>query len=239
VEEVVGAGGGETDRSGGVMLGKPVLEFTANIGLDGGRVFERELGYVDDGGRFRRFGGDIVDGGDDALGVEMPFGEKAIRGQSAMQRAGGDAVKIGDIRANKGAEAIQIEVRVAGFERVEGPFDETDIARKGFLALEEFEGAAHFAITVLGQNAGHVGMEIGCAVADSGESYGEADHGVALEGPKDLAAGVMGNDESDVGLGFEFGFAPDEFLEFDAAVELGERRAFADLDGRGHEEADS
>jgi len=58
----------------------------------------------------------------------VPFGEKAIGGESAMERAGSDAVEIGDEGAGDGAEAIEIEIGVADFERVEGPFDEADVA---------------------------------------------------------------------------------------------------------------
>jgi len=53
----------------------------------------------------------------------MPFDEEAVGWHAAMQRAGGDPVKIGNVAAGDGAEAIEIEVSVFCFERVEGPFD--------------------------------------------------------------------------------------------------------------------
>src|SRR5215471_12591484 len=143
VEEVVGAGGSETNGSGSVVFGEPGLEGGADVGLNlrdrgcgrfgggnwkGRRSGDRLSRDTDEGRGVGGFRGDIVDGGDDALGVEMPFGEKAIGGQAAVQRAAGDPVKIGDVGTDDGAEAIEIEMRVAHFERVEGPFDEADVA---------------------------------------------------------------------------------------------------------------
>jgi hypothetical protein len=45
---------------------------------------------------------------------------------------------------------------------------------------------------------------------------------------------LVGDDEGGVGFGFEVGFIPDLLLEFDAAVEVGEGGAFADLNVRTH-----
>ena len=190
---------------------------------------------VDYGGSVGGFGGEVVDGGDYTLGVEMPFGEEAIGGEAAVEWAGGDAVEIGDVGADDCAEAIEIEMGVACFEGIERPFDEADIAGEGFFALEEFERAADLAIAIFGEDAGHVGVEIGDFVADADDSHGEADHGVAVERAEDLAAGLVGDDEGDVGFGFEVGFVPDEFLDFDAAVEVCQRGAVADLNVGGHE----
>ncbi len=68
----------------------------------------------------------------------MPFSEKAVGGNAAMERAGGNAVEIGNVFAGESAETIEIEMGVAGFEGVEGPFDKADVAPEGFFALEEF-----------------------------------------------------------------------------------------------------
>jgi len=68
----------------------------------------------------------------------VPFDEETVGGEAAMERAGGDAVEIGDVVAGDGAEAIEIEMSVFGFEGIEGPFDEADVAAKGVIALEEF-----------------------------------------------------------------------------------------------------
>jgi len=94
--------------------------------------------------------------------------------------------------------------------------------------------AADAAIAVVGEDAGHVGVEIGGAVADADEGHGEADHFVVIESAEDLAAGLVGDDEGDVGFGFEVGFGPDGALESDAAVEVWEGGEFANLDCGGH-----
>jgi len=153
--------------------------------------------------------GNVLDGGDGAAGIELPFGEETVGGQVVVERAGGDAIEIGDVGANDGAESIEVEVRVADFEGIEGPLDETDAAGEGFFALEEFEEAADFAIAVGFEDGGHVGVEVGRESMEANDGHGEADHEVAIEGANDLAAGLVGNDEHRVGGGFEVGFAPD------------------------------
>jgi hypothetical protein len=156
-----------------------------------------------------------------------------------MQRAGSDSVKIGNNFSADAAEPIEIEMGVADFERIEGPFNETKVAGKSFVALKKFEETANAAIAMRGEDTGHVGVEVGRGTVKADEGHGEADHGVAIECAEDLAAGLMGDDEGDVGFGFEFGFAPDFALDFDAAMEVGECGAFADLDVGGHGRVES
>jgi len=211
-----------------------MLKFGADLALSGNRVFWSELRDPDGGRRGGRLRGHAIDGGDDAFGVEVPLRKQAVGRQAPMERAAGDAIEIGDVGADDGAQAIEIEMRVAGFQRVEGPFDEADIAGECFFALEDFEGAANFAIAVFGKNTGHVGVQIGRFVADAGNGHGEADHGVSVEGAEDLTSCLVGDDEGDVGLGFEVGFAPNGFLELDAAVEFVKCAAFSNLDLRDH-----
>src|SRR5215469_5633792 len=155
MEEIVGAGRGEADGGGGVIFREPMLEFGADASLqfgDCGWGSRRSKGFggvwnrrrpggrrsrdVDEGGGFGEFGREVADGCYDALGVEMPLGEKAVGRQVAVKRARSDAIEIRDVNAHDSAESIEIEMRVADFERVEGPFDEADVAREGFLALE-------------------------------------------------------------------------------------------------------
>jgi hypothetical protein len=77
-----------------------------------------------------------------------------------------------------------------------------------------------------------MGVKIGRVVVDANEGFGEADHFVALEGAEDLAAGVIGYDVSDVGLGVEFGVGPDGAGDLDAPVEVVERVDGTDSDVR-------
>jgi len=109
-----------------------------------------------------------------------------------------------------------------GFERVEGPFGQADVAGEGFFALEEFEGAADFAVAVVGEDAGHVGVQVGsiCPRTPTRAMVKPTMVG-PVEGAEDLATGLVGDDEGGVGFGFEVGFVPDRFLDFDATVESG------------------
>jgi hypothetical protein len=136
--------------------------------------------------------------------------------------------------AGEGTEAIEIEMSVASFERVKGPFDEANVAGKSFVALDKFQHAADAAIAMGWENAGHVGMEVARVAANAGHGESEADHGVSIECADDVSARLIGNDKGDVGLDFKVGFAPDGFLDGDAAVEVVEGSAFADGEVGGH-----
>lgn len=118
------------------------------------------------------------------------------------------------------------------FERIEGPLDEADIAAKGFFTLREFELAADAAVAMGWKNGGHVGMEIRRGIAEADVGFGETDHGVAVEGAEDLAAGVVGDDVGDVGFSVEVGIGPDFAGDLHATVEVGEFVKGAD--GNGH-----
>ena len=90
------------------------------------------------------------------------------------------------------------------------------------------------AVAMGGENAGHVGVEIGSVAVEADEGFGEADESVSIEGAEDLAAGVVGDDEGDVGFGVEIGIAPDFLGDLDAAVEFVKGVEVADGDVGGH-----
>ena len=162
------------------------------------------------GGTLAWFGSEVADGGDGARGVEMPFDEEAVRGHATVEGTGGDAIEIGDVAAADGAEAIDIEMGIFGFEGIEGPLDETNAAAECVFALKEFELAADAAIAVGRKHGGHVRVEIGNVAVQTDEGFGETDQKrVAIECAENLAAGVIGDDESDVGLGVESAVGPD------------------------------
>src|ERR1700676_2614895 len=127
---------------------------------------------------------------------------------------------------------------VAGFQGVEGPFDETNAPAEGFIALEELQEPADAAVTVRGDDRSHVRVEVGRSVAYAGQGQGEADHLVARESTQHLTAGLLSDDESDIGFNFQVAFAPDFALDFDAAVAIGERGGFTHLDLGGHRDFD-
>src|SRR5450432_2441370 len=140
---VRGALGGESYRSGGVVFGEGGLEFLANAAL----FLRYAVGIV--AFPFFHFGWQVNRGnwfasgirdeffnrGDYAFGIQLPFDQQAIRGQAAMQWAGGDTIEIWDQMAAKSAEAIEIEMSVASFQRVERPFDSANVAAERFFAL--------------------------------------------------------------------------------------------------------
>ena len=183
-----------------------------------------EIGLRASGRRKRIFGEDIFY----AIGINPPFGDQAVGGQAGVQRAFGDSVAIRDEAAGDGAETHEIEVGVFQFERIEGPFDQANLAFQRVVALEKFQAASDALILVFGQHGGHVGMQkwFGCARADQGER--EADHFIAVEGTEDLAAGVMRYDKDGRGDGDLF--APDMKLQADAGFVFRERIAVADFD---------
>jgi hypothetical protein len=238
---VVDAGGGGAYAEDGVALGEPVGEFLADTslnfddsaGIGGFPVFEVG-GEMDVSGALAGFGSEFVDGGDDALAFEMPFDEEAIGGHVAMERTGSDAVEIGNVFAADGAETVDVEVRVFGFEWVEGPFNEAEVAAEGVFALKKFEKTADAAIAMGGENAGHVGMEVRRGAMETDVGLGKADHEVAIESAQDLASGVIGDDEGDIGLGIDFGIAPDFTSDVDAALKVGKCVKRTDNDVGGH-----
>jgi len=185
---------------------------------------------MDGGGGIFWLVGQIVDGRYGAGGVEMPFGKESVGGDAAVERAGGDAVEIGDVTAADSAETIQIEVRVFGFKRIEGPFDEADAAAERVFALEKLEETADTAIAMRGEHGGHVGVEVGGEAVEADDRFGEADEMVALESAEHLAARVMGNDKGGGRLDVEFWFAPDFAGDLDAKLEFVKGVEVAEVD---------
>src|SRR3974377_1971089 len=118
----------------------------------------------------------------------MPFDEEPVGGQAAVQGAGGDAIKVGNVAAADCAEAIDVEMGVFGFERIEGPFDDTNAAVGGVLRLKEFEIGADTAVAVRRKNAGHVRVKVGRLTMDTDIGLGETDHKVTVECAEHLAA---------------------------------------------------
>ena len=117
---------------------KLVLPYSFGVPADGnGTATSVGDGQVNVGGTFAWSGVEVVDRGDDALGIQMPFDEQAVGGQAAVQWARGDAIEVCNVAAADGAEAVDVEVSVFCFERIEGPFDEANAAAESVFALKE------------------------------------------------------------------------------------------------------
>src|SRR5437899_5008033 len=151
-----------------------------------------------------------------------------------MQRAGRDPVQIRKIFSANRAEAVQVEVRIAKLERIEGPLNEANATAQSFFALKQFEPATNAAVAIVGVDAGHVRVEEGLAIAQTNQCECIADKPVAIKRAKYLAAGVCRNDEYGGGLDFQVLLAPDFALEIHATMELFERLTFAHNDVLDH-----
>jgi len=95
------------------------------------------------------------------------------------------------------------------------------MSRLRALRVGRVEGAADFAVAIAGEDAGHVGVQVGSFVADADEGHGETDMVGPVEGAGGPGRRLVGDDEGGVGFGFEVGFVPDVFLDFDAAWKSG------------------
>ncbi len=76
-------------------------------------------------------------------------------------------------------------------------------------------------------------MNVGSVVAKADQAECEADHGIAVERADDVSTGLCGDDEGDVRLGLEIGFAPDFSLDVDAAVEVFEAKSHLRMERSG------
>lgn len=222
-EAVVDARASGANANDGVPFGKPIGELGADAGLEfdeRGVLGARGVGEMDVSGTFARFGSEVVDGGDYALGVETPFDEEAVGGQATVERTIGHAVEIGNVAAADGSEPVDIEMSVFGFEGIEGPFDEANAATESVFALKEFETTANVAVAVRRQNARHVRVKIGRLTVEADVGLGETDHRSAIEGAENLTAGVVSDDVGSERFGVEVIVAPDFAGNLDAAVKF-------------------
>src|SRR6266849_3378296 len=151
-----------------------------------------------------------------------------------VQRACRDAIQIRQIASANDTQAVQVEVRIAQLERIKSPLNQPYPAAQSLLALEQFQHAAYAAVAVIGLHAGHVGMEVGHAIAKSDHCQGIAHQTAAIEHAEHLAAAVGRDDEHRGGFHFQVRFAPDFTLEVHTLMKLLELLAFADNDFRTH-----
>lgn len=149
-----------------------------------------------------------------------------------MKRAIGNAVAIGEIDAGDGSEAIEIEMGIFQFERIESPLDKMNAIAESILALSELEAAAYAAILILRENGGHVRVEEREATSKSCKGHSKADHLIAVEGAVSESTGVFADNE--YGGGDKDVSSPGEMLEADAFIEFGERVEGTDSDLVGH-----
>src|SRR5262245_595754 len=140
-----------------------------------------------------------------------------------MQRAARGAVHIDRVVDDANAEAIDVEVGVAGLQRIERPELTRDAASCELGALGFLEPASDAHLARFGANAEHVRPVNDFVVSHSGEAEDESDQHIVSEGAENEAPDVRGDLQdgggNDIG---ELG-APDGDLEIDARLELVER----------------
>ena len=112
-----------------------------------------------------------------------------------MQRTGGDAIQVWQVASADCAQPIEIEMGVAHFERIEGPFNQTNIATERFVTLKELQHAANAAVAIIGVDSGHMGVKVRRAVAQRRHSQRVSDEIAAVIGTEHLATSVRRNDE--------------------------------------------
>src|SRR5579885_3462854 len=92
-----------------------------------------------------------------------------------MQRTGGLAIQVRQVSPGNSPQAVQVEVCVAQLEWIKGPLNQPNAAGQGVLALKELEHAADAPVAVGGIDAGHMGVQVGCAFAKADNREGVAD----------------------------------------------------------------
>jgi hypothetical protein len=220
-EAVINARGHAADGSRGVAFGEPGCELGSEVRLeiDERRNSVREMNLC---WTFTGLGSQSVNRGGDARRIEVPFDQEPVSGDAAMERASGDAVEIGNVAARDRAKAIEIEVSVFGFEGIKGPLDKANVAAKGLFALREFELPADAVIAMSWKDGGHVGVKVGRRIVEADVGLGEANHCIAIESTKDLAASLIGDDVGDVRLGVERVVGPHFTGDLHATMEVRE-----------------
>src|SRR5216684_6072716 len=111
-----------------------------------------------------------------------------------MQRAGRDPIQIGEIFSANRAEAVQIEVRIAKFERIERPLDEADATAQSFFSLKQFQLAANATVAIVGVDPGHVRVEVGHTILQTNQGERISDEALAIKRPKHLTSRICSYD---------------------------------------------
>ncbi len=150
-----------------------------------------------------------------------------------MQNAAAGAVLIVNITAHDDAQALDIKERVFDLQRIEGPFDQLDVAVQRPLALFEFKAAADAGVAIVRQHAQHVAMNVILAAGfEAGNAKAEGDHFVFGESAKDLAADFIGHDEQALREKFDIVIAPDLALQAHDGAEVFQLIELANFDLR-------
>jgi hypothetical protein len=65
------------------------------------------------------------------------------------------------------SQPIQVEMAIADFQRVKGPYNQANSASESLIPLKQFQQASHTAVTIGGMNSRHVGMQVHHTIAQA------------------------------------------------------------------------
>src|ERR1700730_238526 len=151
-----------------------------------------------------------------------------------MQRAGRYPIKVRQVPPANGPQSIQIEVRIAQFERIEGPLDQTNSTVQSLFALKQFQHPANPAVPMVPVNGSVVGVQKRPAVAPSAHRQGVADEFTAHKRAQDLATGIRCHDEHGRRLDLQVLFTPDFALQLHTVMEFRQSVALSHDDASAH-----
>src|SRR4051794_28018096 len=114
------------------------------------------------------------------LREQLPAHHEPIRPYRMQRTPGIQPVHVGDIIGDPGAQTVEIEMRVAGDQRVERPDDASDSHLRHQRALVELEPAADAMIPRLRSHREHVGPVNQVPVSEAGHAEHETEHWTAL-----------------------------------------------------------
>src|SRR5437764_1185773 len=131
------------------------------------------------------------------------------------------AVHVDHVLQYPHAQPVEVQVRVAGDERVEGPVHQAHAPLEQGVALKLLESAADAVVAQLGSHGEHVGPVDQPAVLDAGHAEHEAEEPVlGVEGAGRNAAEPLADLEDSGGNALAEGGAPGVLLQGDAGDEV-------------------
>ena len=113
---------------------------------------------------------------------------------------------------------------VQRLKRIEGPFDQVDVAAERLNALRQFQHAPGAGVAVFGQHPEHVAMQICLRTGlDAGNGQAETHHALAVERAEGMAADFGGDDKQTQRDQFDFLEAPNHLLQSHGFLQIRQR----------------
>src|ERR1700687_4085596 len=129
-----------------------------------------------------------------------------------MQRACRYPVEIWKDAPANGSQPVEVEVRIARFQRVKGPFNQPDSAAKRFFPLKELEHSTYSLIAILLEHAGHVRVQERRAISHAGDGQRVPRKLRTGKCAEDLTTGMRGDYKHRRRFNLQILLAPNLFL---------------------------